>query len=77
MRQPCVGRIGAIVPAIGETTPETWLQAALPQTSEDRPPATVTRKRPRPYLRGSSGIQRKSTPAGGGWIQPASAGGAA
>ena len=48
MRQPCVGRIGAIAPAIGETTPETLLHAAFPHTSDESPPATVARKTPRP-----------------------------
>ena len=42
--------------ATGETTPETEPQAAFPHQSDERPPATVARKTPRPIAaRGAAG----------------------
>src|SRR5262245_28026707 len=68
MRQPVVGKNGATWAATGETTPESRLHAAFPQTSEVSPPTTVARNTPRPMravwswssgsTRGSSGIDR-------------------
>src|SRR5438132_13224667 len=46
---------GATALATRETGLETALQAACPHQSEDRPPATVPRKTPRPILRGAAG----------------------
>src|SRR4051812_12243268 len=54
MRQPPDGRSGTSDPT-GEITPETWSQAAFPQSSEETPPATVARKTPRPKRLGAAG----------------------
>jgi hypothetical protein len=48
MRQPELGRIGRADSTIGDTTPLTRLHAALPQKSDETPPATVARNTPRP-----------------------------
>src|SRR5437762_3677967 len=54
MRQPPDGSSGTS-DSTGEIACETRSQAALPQRSEETPPATVARKTPRPMRLGKSG----------------------
>src|SRR6478672_3722161 len=54
MRQPPEGSSGTS-DSTGEIAWETWSQAALPQRSEETPPATVARKTPRPKRLGTAG----------------------